>query len=88
MSDRDLPAWIEVIDERDAEGELADAYARYRSPETGMIDNVLKVHSLHVQSMRDHAAMYRTLMHGPGALSRVEREMIGVVVSGANRCLY
>jgi hypothetical protein len=38
--------------------------------------------------MRDHQQLYRTLMYGAGGLTRREREMIGVVVSGVHRCHY
>lgn len=81
-------AWIEVIPEGEAEGVLADLYEEYRSPETGMVDNVLKIHSLNPETMRDHVRLYRTVMYGKGGVSRPEREMIGVVVSAANRCHY
>jgi len=81
-------AWIEVIGEDAAEGELAELYDDLRSPQTGSVDHVLRIHSLHPQTMRDHAALYRTLMYGSGGISRPEREMIGVVVSAVNRCFY
>jgi alkylhydroperoxidase family enzyme len=81
-------AWIEVIPERDAQGELAELYDDLRTARTGVVDNVLAIHSLHPETMRDHARLYRTLMHGEGDLSRVEREIIGVVVSAVNRCHY
>jgi alkylhydroperoxidase family enzyme len=48
----------------------------------------MMVHSLHAETLRDHAVLYKTLMFGTGGLSRPEREMIGVVVSAANRCHY
>jgi alkylhydroperoxidase family enzyme len=81
-------AWIDVIPEEEASGELAELYEELRSAKTGAVDSVLAVHSLHPETMRDHARLYRTLMHGVGDLSRVEREMIGVVVSAVNRCHY
>lgn len=84
----DRLAWIEVIGDGGAHGLLAELYDEYRSLQTGMVDNVLKIHSLHPETMRDHARLYRTLMHGEGALTRPEREMIGVVVSAANECHY
>ena len=31
---------------------------------------------------------YELISKGPSGLSRVEREMIGVVVSGENRCVF
>jgi len=82
------PAWIEVVPEDLAEGMLADLYDEHRSPQTGRVDNILKIHSLHPETLRDHAQLYRTLMYGPGHLSRPERELLGVVVSAANRCHY
>jgi alkylhydroperoxidase family enzyme len=77
-----------VIPETEADGELAALYDELRSPQTGRVDNVMAIHSLHPQSMRDHQHLYRTLMYGPGGLTRPEREMIGVVVSALNRCHY
>ena len=64
------PAWIEVIAEEAAEGELAELYDGLRSPQTGRVDHVMAIHSLHPQTMRDHAQLYRTLMDGKGGLSR------------------
>lgn len=88
MTDAKQNAWIHVIGEDTAEGELAELYDELRSPRTGSVDNVLKIHSLHPQSMRDHVQLYRTLMHGRGGISRPEREMIGLVVSALNGCHY
>ena len=82
------PAWIEVIPEAEAEGELAALYAELRSAKTGSVDHILAIHSLHPETMRDHARLYRTLMHGEGDLTRAEREMIGVAVSAVNGCNY
>jgi alkylhydroperoxidase family enzyme len=88
VPDRIRPAWIEVVPEPEADGELATLYDELRSPQTGRVDHVMAIHSLHPQSMRDHQQLYRTLMYGPGGLTRPEREMIGVVVSAVNRCHY
>lgn len=86
--DRSRGAWIQMIPEDEAAGELAALYDELRAPQTGRVDHVMAIHSLHPQSMRDHQQLYRTLMHGAGGLSRPEREMIGVVVSAVNRCHY
>ena len=84
----DETAWIEVIAEADAEGELRELYDEHRAPQTGAVDNILKIHSLNPPTLRDHAQLYTTLVYGKGGLTRPEREMIGVVVSVANRCFY
>lgn len=81
-------AWIEVVGESEAEGYLCELYEAHRSPQTGTVDNILKIHSLHPQTLADHEQLYRTLMFASGGLSRPEREMIGVLVSAANRCHY
>jgi len=80
-------AWIDVVDEDAAEGALAEQYAKLASP-SGIVDNILKIHSLSPQSLDDHYRLYRTLMFGRSPLSRARREMIAVVVSAANGCHY
>lgn len=80
-------AWIEMIGEEEAEGRLARLYARLAEPD-GRVDNILKIHSLNPRSLEGHFDYYKTLMRGRSPLSRVQREMIAVVVSAANRCYY
>ena len=81
-------AWIETVPEEEASGELAEAYERERDPKSGEVDHILRVHSLHPRTLDDHARLYHTVMHGPGNLTRGEREMIAVVVSSINACHY
>ena len=80
-------AWIKMIHEHEAEGELKARYERLREP-WGGVDNILKIHSLNVPSLDAHVQLYRTLMYGRSGLSRVEREMIALVASATNRCHY
>ena len=51
-------------------------------------DNILRIHGVHGRVMRRHHELYRELMYGPGPLSRIQREMVAVVVSAANACHY
>jgi len=81
-------AWIDVIDEGDADGELAALYEKIADPPGGPVDNILKIHSLNPDGLRAHLGVYRTAMSGTGSLPRVEREMIAVVVSDINGCHY
>ena len=80
-------AWIRVIGEAEAEGGLAEQYGKLAGP-SGEVDNILKIHSLNPASLQGHFEYYRTMMRGRSPLSRAQREMIGVVVSAANRCHY
>jgi alkylhydroperoxidase family enzyme len=81
-------AWIETVPEEQATGLLKELYDRERDQRVGVVDNILKVHSLHPETLRAHADLYHTVMHGPSGVSPVEREMIAVVVSALNRCHY
>ena len=54
----------------------------------GFVPNVLQAYSLRPQKLRNFMAMYNELMLGPSGLSKLEREMVAVVVSAANRCYY
>ncbi len=81
-------AWIYVVKEGEAEGELAKAYKRSGDPRTGNVDNIMKIHRLNPQSLIDHLHLDKTLMHGPSPLSLVQREMLGGVVSALNKCVY
>ncbi|MFK7875646.1 MAG: peroxidase-related enzyme [Paracoccaceae bacterium] len=54
----------------------------------GMIPNVLQAYAFDVQKLNTFTAMYNDLMLGDSALSKLEREMIAVVVSSINKCFY
>ncbi len=88
MSVAGRSAWIDTVEEQDAQGLLRELYDRERDAQLGTVDNVLKVHSLHPETLRAHVDLYRTVMYGRSEVSRAEREMIGVVVSAINECHY
>jgi uncharacterized peroxidase-related enzyme len=54
----------------------------------GFLPNVLAAYSFDQTKLRAFIAMYNDLMLGESVLSKLEREMIAVVVSAANRCYY
>ena len=51
-------------------------------------DNIIRIHGIHSRIMRQHYKLYVELMRGPGPLTRIQREMIAVVVSTINGCHY
>jgi alkylhydroperoxidase family enzyme len=81
-------AWIETVPEDEATGLLQQLYEREWDAKHNLVDNVLKVHSLHPETLSAHIEMYRTVMYGRSGVTRIEREMIGVVVSTINECHY
>ncbi len=81
-------SWIRMIPEDEADGDLKEMYTQEMTPH-GVVDNIIKIHSLDPPSMRWHIDMYRQLMYGHGSrLKRAQREMIAVVVSSHNHCVY
>ena len=81
-------SYITVIDEQEAQGRLADLYARIKSPD-GQVDNVLKVHSLRPHSLQGHMTLYKSVLHHSGnRLPKWFLEAIGVLVSRLNECHY
>jgi alkylhydroperoxidase family enzyme len=80
-------AYISYIPKDRADSKLKALYDAYGSPE-GDLDNILKIHSHNPRSMQTHYDFYKCLMYGKSELSRVQREMIAVVVSALNRCHY
>ena len=74
-----------------AEGPLTErqeAYFAKCEEKLGMIPNVLKAYAFSPVKLQAFADMYNDLMLGESALSKLEREMVAVVVSSANRCYY
>jgi alkylhydroperoxidase family enzyme len=51
-------------------------------------DNIVRIHGVHPRTMRQHYELYVELMRGSSPLTRVQREMVAVVVSATNGCHY
>lgn len=54
----------------------------------GFVPNVLTAYAQNVEKLNAFTGMYNDLMLGDSGLSKLEREMIAVVVSSINRCFY
>lgn len=71
--------------------ELSDATGRYWDKcveKLGLVPNVLRAYSFDDRKLAGFTALYNDLMLGESGLTKLEREMIAVVVSAANRCFY
>ncbi len=53
--------WIKQIDENKAEGKLKEVYESLAS-NRGKISNIMKVHSLDPETMKNHLDMYMSIM--------------------------
>ncbi len=54
----------------------------------GMIPNVLRAYAFDIEKLDAFTGIYNNLMLAPSGLSKLEREMIAVVVSSINKCFY
>lgn len=80
-------AWIDVIREDAAEGELEAAYDSIKAAR-GKLSNIMRVQSLHPQAMQTHMDLYLAILFGRSGLKRAERELLATVVSATNGCEY
>ena len=68
--------------------ERTQKYLDLCTEKLGFVPNVLHAYSFDVAKFDAFVAMYNDLMLGQSGLSKLEREMIAVVVSSINRCWY
>jgi len=54
----------------------------------GFIPNVLLAYAFRPEKLKNFVSFYNFLMLGESSLSKLDREMIAVVVSSANHCYY
>ena len=87
MPQPDRVSALPVADPDGLDDDLRAIFARCVE-KLGFIPNVLRAYSLRPQKLRNFIAMYNELMLAPSGLSKLEREMVAVVVSSANRCYY
>lgn len=71
--------------------QVSEATGRYWDKcrqKLGLVPNVLVAYSFDDKKLAGFTAMYNELMLAESGLSKLEREMIAVVVSSVNRCYY
>nr|WP_217356048.1 peroxidase-related enzyme [Ruegeria arenilitoris] len=54
----------------------------------GFVPNVLRAYAFDIDKLNAFTTTYNDLMLGDSGLSKLEREMIAVVVSAINKCFY
>lgn len=68
--------------------EETQAYFDLCAEKLGLVPNVLRAYAFDIAKLDAFAAMYNELMLAESGLTKLEREMIAVVVSAENRCYY
>ena len=87
-----MPQPDHIMDLRDASedslpDDLKPYFAKCRD-KLGFVPNVLRAWLLRPEKLRNFIRCYDELMLASSGLSKLEREMIAVVVSAVNRCYY
>lgn len=87
MTDKTLPTALNLpmVDPLPPE---TQKYFDICAEKLGMVPNVLRAHAFDIEKLNAFTAMYNTLMLDDSGLSKLEREMIAVVVSAINKCFY
>ena len=79
--------WIKQISIEGATG-LLKAQFDAALKRAGRVWHIVHIMSINPRMMRDSIVFYQTAMMGESPLSRVQREMLAVVVSSENHCHY
>ena len=83
-----MSAWIEMINDEDADGELKSALNMAKTPHN-TVDNVLRVHSLRPNTMKGHMTLYKSVLHDEkNTIPQWFQETISSYVSIINSCNY
>ena len=80
-------AFIEYISFEDASPELQALYIKYGGPDK-IPPNIYRISGHNPPSIEGHAGLHRSIMVANSPLSRAQKEMIALVVSGINNCHY
>jgi uncharacterized peroxidase-related enzyme len=83
----DTGSWFPVPDESELPADLRGLFAKARE-RLGFVPNVFRVYSFRPQRLSAWFSHFRQLHQPTEGLSAADREMIAVVVSAANGCLY
>ena len=79
--------YIKVIAHEESTGLLKTEYDA-AVKRAGRIWNIVGIMSQNPQVLKASMEIYLAIMYGPSPLSRTQREMLAVVVSATNHCVY
>jgi uncharacterized peroxidase-related enzyme len=83
----DTGSWFPVPEEADLPADLQGLFAKARE-RLGFVPNVFRVYSFRPERLSAWFSHFRQLHQATAQLSAADREMVAVVVSAANGCLY
>lgn len=80
-------AYIRTIEPDEAQGALKQEYDE-AIRRAGRVYRIVQIMGLRPAHLKASMGLYKAVMHGAGALTRAQREMLAVVVSKVNHCHY
>lgn len=80
-------SWLAIPAEDSLDEDLRKLFTKARA-KLGFVPNVFVAYMARPEHFRRWFSHFRAVMEGESGLSRAEREMIAVVVSAENQCLY
>jgi uncharacterized peroxidase-related enzyme len=86
-TDPETGSWFPVPDEAELPSDLRGLFAKARE-RLGFVPNVFRVYAFRPRRLSAWFTHYRQLHEPTEHLSAADREMVAVVVSAANGCLY
>lgn len=78
---------LAVPDEATLPADIQALFAKSRE-KPGFVPNVFRASALRPAQLRGFVALYDSIMEADSGLTKAEREMIAVVVSSYNHCVY
>lgn len=87
MSQPDYVTALDLPEPEEYDDDIKKYFAKCEE-KLGLVPNVLRAYGFNQDKLRTFIGFYNELMLGDSNLSKLEREMIAVVVSAANRCFY
>lgn len=87
MSESSVGSWFPVPDEKDLPDNLQGLFGKAREA-LGFVPNVFRAYSYRPERLSTWFGHFRSLHEPTEGLTTADREMIAVVVSQANGCLY
>ena len=87
MTEKDKPTALD-LPMVDPLPEATQKYFDICMEKLGMVPNVLRANAFDIDKLNAFTGIYNDLMLADSGLSKLEREMIAVVVSSINKCFY
>ncbi|MFP6758175.1 MAG: peroxidase-related enzyme [Alphaproteobacteria bacterium] len=88
MKDPDQLWALDIEPDLDALDDDMKKYFDVCRDKLGLLPNVLRAYGFNPAKLAAYVDSYNQVMLGESALSKLEREMIAVAVSSANKCVY